>query len=146
MQSGPFARQIITRADRLALVLLFEGRTPCSTSYYSPLGILLLYELLLFELYLAINYSSTSHSSRKKNTPTLRVITLREGRILPLYESLCFKPAVNRQPGFRTGGLVEQDTFETRLICKPVHKKPNENAKKSGNPMTQKPIPASVPC
>ena len=25
------------------LVLLFEGRTSCSTSYYSPLGILLLY-------------------------------------------------------------------------------------------------------
>ena len=56
--------------------------------------------VLLFELYLAINNSSTSHSSRRKNTSTLRV-TLREGRILLLYGSLCFKPAVNRQPGFR---------------------------------------------
>ena len=30
----------------------------------------------------------------------LRVITLHAGRSL-LYELLCFKPAVNRQPGFR---------------------------------------------
>ena len=32
VQSRPFARKIITPADRLALELLFEGRNPCSTS------------------------------------------------------------------------------------------------------------------
>ena len=37
-------------------------------------------------------FHSTSHySSRRKNTSALRVITLREGRILPLYESLLFE-------------------------------------------------------
>ena len=74
-----------------ALVLPFEGRAPCSTSYYSPrrkntstLRVItlqaeryLLYELLLFELYPAIDNISTSHySPRRKNTPTLRVITV----------------------------------------------------------------------
>ena len=44
--------------------------------------------VLLFELFLAINNSSTSHSSRRQNTSTLRIITLRERRILPLYGSL----------------------------------------------------------
>ena len=34
------------------------------------------------------------YSSRRKNTPTLRVITLREGRTLPLYESLLFEKRV----------------------------------------------------
>ena len=42
--------------------------------------------VLLFELNLAINNSSTSHSPLG---------------ILLLYELLYFKPAVNRQPGFR---------------------------------------------
>ena len=49
----------------------------CSTSYCSPLEILLLYESLLFELYLAIHNSSTSHYSPLGNTP--RVITLHKG-------------------------------------------------------------------
>ena len=54
------------RASRLepihrGSVLLSKQEDLCSTSYYS---------------------------SRRKNTSTLRVITLREGRILPLYESL----------------------------------------------------------
>ena len=48
------------------LVLLFEGRTPYSTSYF---------------------HSTSHYSSRRKNTSALRV-TLREGRIFPLYESL----------------------------------------------------------
>ena len=60
--------------------------------------------VLLFELYLAINNSSTSHSPRRKNTSTLRVITLQAGRSL-----LYVEPAVNRQPGFRRE-LVEQIT------------------------------------
>ena len=55
------------------------------------------------------------HYSSSRGTSALRVFTLLEGRILPLYESLLcelylainyssashFKPAVNRQPGFR---------------------------------------------
>ena len=79
----------------------------------------MLYESLLFEK--EEDFHSTSHSSRRKNTPTLRVITLksyrsklyesllpekeeyfdsaghcfritlREGRILPLYASLLFE-------------------------------------------------------
>ena len=55
--------------------------------------------VLLFEKE-EYSHSTSHYSSRRKNTTTLR-ITLREGRILSLYESLCFKPAVNRQPGFR---------------------------------------------
>ena len=36
-------------------------------------------------------FHSTSHFSRRKNTSTLRVMTPREGRILPIYESLLFE-------------------------------------------------------
>ena len=79
---------------RLAMVLvLFSiGNSPalrvitlhweysCSTSY----------ELSLFEK--EEYFHSTSHcSSRRKNTSTSRVITLRQGRILPLDESLLFE-------------------------------------------------------
>ena len=46
--------------------------------------------VLLFELDPAINYSSTSHSSSRQ-TSALRFITLREGIILPLYESITLR-------------------------------------------------------
>ena len=62
-------------------VLLSKQEDLCSTSYF-----------LLYELLLSIG-----------NTPALRV-TLREGRILPLYESLCRaggKPSTWFPPGTR---------------------------------------------
>ena len=68
---------------RDAPVLLFRATEVSSTS----------------QLYPAIKNSSTSRSSRRKNTPTLRVITLREGRILPHFHRLPIKQvgAVPRQ-------------------------------------------------
>ena len=81
VEGGAPALRVVRAGTRLTVhrslpLLLFEGRTPCSTSYYSSreelpalriitlqAGRSLLYELLLFELYPAINNSSTSHSS-----------------------------------------------------------------------------------
>ena len=75
-------------------VLLSKQEDLCSTSYYSPLGIPLLYESLL-----SIG-----------NTPALRGITLREGRILPLYESLLFE----KEKYFHSTGLTRRVGVLTR--------------------------------
>ena len=73
----------------MVLVLLSIGNTPARRVITLQAGRSLLYELLFEkEEY----FHSTSHySSRRKNTSTLQVITLRAGRILPLYESLLLR-------------------------------------------------------
>ena len=73
-------KTLSTRLNSGGVVPFFAGPSLASLAIVS---------VLLFER--EEHFHSTSHSSRRKNTPTLRVITLREGRILPLYESLLEK-------------------------------------------------------
>ena len=81
-------------------ITLQAGRSLLYGSLLYELRIPPLYESLLFEKE-EYFHPASHYSSRRKNTSTLRVITLRGERILPIFESLCFNSAVNRQPGFR---------------------------------------------
>ena len=122
------------------LLLLFEGRTPCSTSYSSSRKISALrvinlrkgripplyeslfekeeyshstsHELLLFR---ATGVSSTSHSSRRKGTSTLRVITLQARRSL-LYGLLLFELYLAINNSSTSHSLRRKNTSTLRVV------------------------------